>query len=112
MLVNGVIGTGELKKLGLLHNFAHITGQSRINSICDMGTMLDKKVLQKTAFSRCKFAPQVLQFAVEFILNKDHVATVSWGFKDINLSKNETLVFPRLPQRLTRMVLYQKYKKK
>ena len=87
-----------------------ITSGSIVHKINqDFKSLMNGIPIEKKVQTRRKITDQVLTNAVSFILQKDHITTTSWGEKEFNLNKHETIILPKLCRKMSQMNLWKAY---
>ncbi|PXF46432.1 hypothetical protein BWQ96_03826 [Gracilariopsis chorda] len=71
--------------------------------------MVSGKAIRKTQVSRARFDPTAVAEALKFLFNPSHVGTLSWGYKVLRISANETIPLPALSHREIRKDIYLEY---
>ena len=110
LLVKSIPQTSILRDLSYLCNHPRIDAGTRyVQAKKDYETMEQGIGLTKTEFARKSIKDSIIEDAVDFLLHKDHISTVSWGSIDCVLSKEETIVLPKISRQTSCKVLWDKY---
>ena len=86
-----------------------VSGKPRLSGFHDINSLVETGKLKKGVFSRMKVHEDIVKRAVEFILTEDNVVTLSWGYKKVDLSKDEVIILPKLTRRNIRENIFRGY---
>ena len=110
LLVKSIPKTSILRDLAVYCKHPRIDAGSRYTQAkSDYDVMQNGSELCKAEFSRKSVKDCIVEDAVSFILDKDNIATVSWGNTDCVLSQTETVVLPQITRRTSCKVLWERY---
>ena len=110
VLVQSISKTSILRDLAVYCKHPRIdAGTSYTQAKFDYDVMQNGSELCKAEFSRKSVKDSIVEDAVSFILDKDNIATVSWGYTDCVLSQTETVVLPQITRRTSCKVLWERY---
>ena len=76
-----------------------VSGKPRLSGFHDINSLVETGKLKKGVFSRMKVHEDIVKRAVEFILTEENVVTLSWGYKKVDLSKDEVIILPKLTRK-------------
>ena len=111
LLVKSIPQTSILRDLSFLCKHPRIDAGTRyVQAKHDYESMEQGSSLTKTEFARKSIKDSVIEDAVDFLLHKDHISTVSWGSIDCVLSKEETVVLPKISRRVSCKVLWDRFR--
>ena len=111
LLVKSIPQTSILRDLSFLCKHPRIDAGTRyVQAKQDYESMEQGSSLTKTEFARKSIKDSVIEDAVDFLLHKDHISTVSWGSIDCVLSKEETVVLPKISRRVSCKVLWDRFR--
>ena len=102
ILVKGINKTSILRELATTCDHPRIdAGTQYTQSKVDYETMHSGSLLSKTDFTRKSVKDGIVEEAVDYILHKDNITTVSWGNIDCVLSKDEIVILPQITRRVS-----------
>ena len=111
VLVKSISKTSILREFSTYFNHPRIdAGTIYSQAKADYDTMEKGCIVSKAEYSRKRVSDDIVEEAVEYILHKDNIATVSWGNSDCVLSKDETVVLPQITRRASRKILWERYR--
>ena len=111
VLVKSISKTSILREFSTYCNHPRIdAGTQYTQAKADYATMQKGCIVSKTDFTRKSISDSIVEEAVNYILHKDNITTVSWGNIDCVLSKNETIVLPQITRRASRKILWERYR--
>ena len=101
-LVKSIPQTLIRRDLSFLCNHPQIDSRSHyVQAKQDYESMEQDSSLTKTDFARKGIKDSIIEGVVDFLLHKDYISTVSWGSIDCVLSKEQTVVLPKIPRRVS-----------
>lgn len=86
-------------------------GETEKKAAKDFDALTNDGTLEITIHSRKKMPDEVVAKAVQFIFDKKNVEPLSWGTKEVKLSKDEVTALPKLTRRRDRKEIYMSYVK-
>ena len=75
----------------------------------DFQSLMNGIQIEKKVQTRPKISDEVITNTVSYILQKDHITIASWGEKEFNLNKHETIILPKLYRKMSQMNLWKSY---
>ena len=97
---------GKCKTYGLMD----FTSGSIVNRIKeDYESLMNGTPIEKKIQRSCNTNMRIISEAVGFILQKDHITTTAWGYREFNLSVTETIILPKLCRKISPLMLWTKY---
>ena len=111
LLCAGVPRTNTLRKACEQFNSSYIsTGTTRMEALVDYEKLIAGEFMDdKKIYSRDKKNDLAVEKAVKFLLQPDNIGTFSWGTTTKYLSKDETIVLPKLQRTTSRTNLWLRY---
>ena len=111
VLVKSISKTSILRELSTYCNHPMIiAGTQYTQAKHDYEIMQKGCIVSKADFGRKSVSDSINEEAVNYILHKDNITTVSWGNIDCVLSKDETVVLPQITRRAPRKILWERYR--
>ena len=99
------------KYTGEMGGLPPIQGQQRDRCNSIYNDIIEGNIISNEKQYRCKIDGEIVNTAVMYILQRENVNCMSWGHKQVNLSKQESIVIPCLTRRKIREHMWEDYAK-
>ena len=109
-IVAKTLKKGMIQEKCNTYGIMDITSGSIVHKINeDFQSLMNGIPIEKKVQTRRKISDAVITNVVSYILQKDHITTTSWGEKEFNLNKHETIILPKLCRKMSQMNLWKSY---